>query len=136
MKIELEDSDIQRIVERLAAVLRPDFVKAKVVQIEPLMDTQGVARYLGVDISWVNKAVSEKRIPHNQWYEPQGRALDPSEESYPAAELRGILSIKVGKYNKFKKSTIDDWIGQNTVKPISDSSLADYRSRRNDGQGA
>ncbi|HBL24919.1 MAG TPA: hypothetical protein DDZ40_12510 [Deltaproteobacteria bacterium] len=102
MRIEIEDTDIQRIAERVAAVLKSGSDKAKVAQIEPLMDTHGVARYLGVDISWINKAVSEKRIPY----------------------------IKIGKYNKFRKDAIDGWIEQNTVRPIGVSSLSDYMPRR------
>jgi len=102
MKIEIEDTDIQRIAERVAALLRSKPDNTKVSQIQPLMDTHGVARYLCVDISWINKAVSEKRIPY----------------------------VKVGKYNKFKKDVIDDWIAQNTVRPIGESSLSDYVPRR------
>ncbi len=116
MKIELEDTDIERIVERLRTVIKSDCVKTQITQVEALMDTKAVARYLGVDVSWVNKAVSEKRIPY----------------------------IKIGKYNKFRKHTIDSWIEknavktkeENAVKPIEPLSLSGYKARRKNEQRA
>jgi excisionase family DNA binding protein len=49
-----------------------------------LMDVQDVAEYLGVKVSWVYDKTRRKEIPH----------------------------AKVGKYLRFRKSAIDEWLTQ------------------------
>jgi|SRR3989337_484274 len=57
---------------------------------DTIFDKKGLAEYLNVPVTWVDKKVSFNEIPY----------------------------FKAGKYPRFKKSIIDKWIEDNTVRAI------------------
>ena len=85
MNIAIDDKDVQRIAEKLLELLAPRLNVNK--QIEEIFDKKGVAAYLHVEASWVDKNLYT--IPH----------------------------FKVGKYVRFRQSHIDKWIETNKVMP-------------------
>jgi excisionase family DNA binding protein len=94
MKIEIEPKDMESFAHKLIDLLKPlmsSFQRQESERTEGtgqnqrvLMDVQGVAKYLGVKVSWVYDKTRKKEIPH----------------------------AKVGKYLRFRKSAIDDWLVQ------------------------
>jgi excisionase family DNA binding protein len=60
---------------------------------------QGLAEYLHVEVSWIDKQITNRAIPY----------------------------FKAGKYTRFKKSHIDRWIETLKVYPIPE--LKNYRRR-------
>ena len=58
---------------------------------DKIMDVKGLAAYLQVAESWV----------------------------YNQVALNGIPFFKCGKYTRFRKEDIDNWIGKHTVKTVS-----------------
>jgi excisionase family DNA binding protein len=97
MKIELESHDIESIAQRVSEVLRPMLSnQEKNGDKEIIIDVNGLAEYLQVDISWVYKQVS----------------------------LRGIPFFKTGKYSRFRKMDIDKWIESQSVRSIPPMRLA------------
>ncbi|MDA8171858.1 MAG: helix-turn-helix domain-containing protein [Nitrospiraceae bacterium] len=90
MKTELEPQDIEAIAQRVAEILRPMLARNNRPADDTIFDVQGLAAYLRVDESWVYKQVSLKAIPH----------------------------FKAGKYTRFKKSAIDRWSEERTIRPI------------------
>ena len=90
MKIELEESDMQAIADRIADTLRPVTSSAKAE--DQVLDKQGLAEYLHVDTSWIDKNY-EDLLPH----------------------------FHVGKYPRFKKSKIDKWMDSHKPLQDSDS---------------
>ena len=63
-----------------------------------ILNKKKLARYLNVDVSWIDKKVSANEIPF----------------------------FKIGKYVRFRKPNIDKWIDSKTVKPISPLKLVNY----------
>ena len=57
---------------------------------DAIFDKKKLAEYLNVPVTWVDKKVSFNEIPY----------------------------FKAGKYPRFKKSVIDKWIEDNTVRAI------------------
>lgn len=94
MRIEIEPKDMESIAYKLMDLLKPlmsSLQREKNGRTEGtgqnqrvLMDVQGVAKYLGAKVSWVYDKTRKKEIPH----------------------------AKVGKYLRFKKSNIDEWLAQ------------------------
>ncbi len=82
MKIELEASDIERIAERVVEQLTPLFNNSHDSKNDELMDVQGLADYLKVKRQWV----------------------------YEKTHLGIIPYYKVGKYPRYRKSKIDEWL--------------------------
>ena len=95
MKTILEPSDIEAIAQMVVEALRPLINKNGTTNREKIMGVQDLCQYLKVDESWVYKQVSLKTIPF----------------------------FKAGKYTRFRKSKIDRWIEENTIKPLSEPSL-------------
>ena len=95
MKTELEQNDIELIAQQLADKLKPLLCKSPKQTEDTIFDVKQLAQYLKVDASWIYNQVHLKTIPY----------------------------FKVGKYTRFKKSVIDRWIEQATVKPIPSAGL-------------
>lgn len=90
MKTHLEPEDISLIVEAVIEKLRPLLSNSKEKAEDVIFTPETLAKYLQVDTSWVYKQVSLKTIPY----------------------------FKSGKYTRFKKSVIDKWIDNKTMRPI------------------
>lgn len=96
MRLELESDDIEAIAQRVLDVLKPLLSKARISSHEDdIMCVHDLCTYLQVDESWVYKQVSLKSIPF----------------------------FKAGKYTRFRRSKIDRWIEENSVKPVSEPTL-------------
>ncbi len=78
MNIVIDDEDIQRIAEKVTELLTPRINIHEPV--DEIFDKKGLAEYLGVDISWIDK------------------------------NLHRITHFKLGKYVRFRRSHIDRWI--------------------------
>ena len=88
MKLELEQTDLQRIAEHVLDALRPLLAgTGKDKPVDAVMDVQALADYLKVAPTWVYKQVQFKSIPH----------------------------FHAGKFPRFKRSEIDSWIKQNST---------------------
>lgn len=91
MKTHLEPEDIQAIAEAVTEMIKPLLSNNARERTEDAIFTpESLAEYLQVDTSWVYKQVSLKTIPY----------------------------FKSGKYTRFKKSAIDKWIDNKSVRPI------------------
>jgi len=95
MKAEFEDCDIEAIANRVAEFLKPHLSKNRHQEEDKIFNVKELAEYLKMDVSWVYKQVSKKTIPY----------------------------FKPGKYNLFRKSEIDKWIAEYTIKPVPQLSL-------------
>lgn len=97
MKFEFEKKDIEAIAQRVAELLREMLVQQSRAEAEDIIfDVAGVAEYLGVNKTWVYAKKHDPIFPY----------------------------IKVGKYTRFKKSEIDEWLrrsGNKAVGPIINS---------------
>lgn len=90
MKIELEQSDIQMIAERVVESLKPLLLNSQKQNEDGTIFTpETLAEYLRVDVSWVYKQVSQQAIPF----------------------------FKSGKYVRFQKSSINKWIKSQSREP-------------------
>lgn len=89
MKSELEPQDIQAIAEKVVELLKPH-LQASGIQEDTVFDKPGLAEYLRVDVSWVNKQITLRSIPY----------------------------LKVGKYTRFKKTHIDRWMETFKADPL------------------
>ena len=92
MKFEIESQDVDAIAEKVSEKLLKPLLSAIEGHGEgdTILDVEGLAKYLGVDISWVYKQVSLKTIPF----------------------------FKVGKYTRFRKKKIDKWTEDGMVRPV------------------
>ncbi|OPX96763.1 MAG: Helix-turn-helix domain protein [Syntrophorhabdus sp. PtaB.Bin006] len=81
MRIELEPQDLQAIADRVIEVLRPH-LQVGSNQEDTIFDKAGLAEYLHVDVSWINKQITARAIPY----------------------------LKMGKYTRFRKTDIDRWL--------------------------
>jgi len=84
MKLELERDDIEAIARRVADLLR-SHLKQPVTEQEKIFTVKTLAEYLEVTEAWIYKYVSQRGIPY----------------------------FKSGKYTRFKKTEIDEWIKEN-----------------------
>ncbi len=82
MKIELETGDIERIVEKVVDRLTPLLNNPSNPKYDELMDVQGLADYLKVKKQWI----------------------------YEKTHLGLIPYYKVGKYPRYRKSKVDEWL--------------------------
>lgn len=89
MRSELEPQDIEAIARKVVEMLLPLIPSAR--QEDEVFDKQGLADYLKVDISWINKQIANRAIPY----------------------------FHLGKYVRFKKSRIDRWVETKNVEPSS-----------------
>jgi len=85
MKTTFESSDIEAIATRVAELLVSRLNIGK--DVEEIFDKKTLAKYLLVNVSWVDKSLHT--IPH----------------------------FKPGKYVRFRRSEIDKWIAKNMVMP-------------------
>ncbi|HQJ95442.1 MAG TPA: helix-turn-helix domain-containing protein [Syntrophorhabdaceae bacterium] len=89
MRFELEDHEIWEITQKIVEMLKP-YLQISSKQEDAIYDKAGVAEYLHVDVSWINKQITLRAIPY----------------------------IKMGKYTRFKKSDIDRWLEKKKVEPL------------------
>ena len=92
MKTEFEQTDIHAIASAVAEIIKP--LRARNIKqesVDAILDAQGLADYLQLDISWIHRQVQLKTIPY----------------------------FKAGKYLRFRKSAIDKWIDKETINPLS-----------------
>jgi excisionase family DNA binding protein len=90
MKTSLEKEDIEAIATEVLSMVKP-LLENNGGGEDIIFDVKGLADYLKVDETWVYRQISLKTIPF----------------------------FKVGKYTRFKKSAIDRWADNRTIKPIS-----------------
>ncbi len=88
MKTLLEPEDVLSIAEKVVEMLRPLIPTGS--QEDALFDKKGLAEYLRVDVSWIDKAITNRTIPY----------------------------FKMGKYTRFRKSHIDRWLEAKKVEPL------------------
>jgi len=91
MLIEFDNHDIQRIAERVVELLKP-LLKSSPQKDdrEIILDVNGLASYLKVTKSWV----------------------------YERTHLGEIPYYKVGKFPRFRKKDIDQWLNSNFYLPV------------------
>jgi excisionase family DNA binding protein len=86
MKLELESHDAQAIAQMVAELLKRDLAGIGTTPSD-IMDVESLADYLKVSKDWVYKQVQYKTIPH----------------------------FKAGKFPRFKRREVDDWIKQQST---------------------
>ncbi len=84
MKTELEPQDIEAIVNGVIEKLKPIIAGNNKHEDDTIFDVDGIAGYLKVKKQWVYEKVHNNGIPY----------------------------YKVGKYPRFRKSKIDEWLGK------------------------
>jgi excisionase family DNA binding protein len=87
MKTEFEPEDIRTLAEKVAEILKPCLTGSR--DEDAVYDKESLASYLHVDVTWINRQITERSIPY----------------------------LKVGKYSRFKKSHIDSWLESMKVEP-------------------
>jgi len=88
--IQIEESDIERIATRLFLMLQETSAPSK-TEISPIMNVDELADLLRVEKTWVYKQVQFKSIPH----------------------------FHAGKYPRFKRKEIDQWIHDQSMPSTS-----------------
>ncbi len=91
MRVNFDEEDISFISQKIIEAIRPLLDKSELSGDDVIYDVKGISEYLKVDTSWIYKATSLKEIPH----------------------------IKLGKYTRFKKSVIDEWLKSQTIRPVA-----------------
>ena len=99
MNIKMESSIhaeelVEAIARQVVTFLRPVLARSKTSDKESLLDVKGLAQYLGVKPQWVYERVAQREVPF----------------------------LKVGKFPRFRKSEIDQWL--DTLKSPAMSSLS------------
>ena len=102
LKIQLEDTDLQRIATTVIEELKPLFPKVcKDDSQDSIMGIKELVEYLGMSEKWVYDQTAHKAIPH----------------------------FKLGHVLKFRKKEIDKWLSSLSVptidKPASVKKLLD-----------
>jgi hypothetical protein len=90
MKIELESQDVQCIAEKVLEIIKPYLAKEMPREQDIIFDKKGLADYLNIDTSWIDKNYEEK-LPH----------------------------FHIGKYVRFRKSLIDKLADAHNVRVLS-----------------
>ena len=97
MKTELEEQEIAAIAQRVAEHMSKLPVFGNSEGDSTIMDIDGLAQYLKVGKQWVYDRVHRNAIPH----------------------------YKLGKYPRFKKAKIDEWLrkmergnGEKSLQPV------------------
>jgi excisionase family DNA binding protein len=88
MKLDLEASDIDAIARQVTKTLLPHLERQGDTERDAVFTANELAEYLKVKQSWVYDRVKKKAVPH----------------------------FKLGKYLRFKKSAIDRWIRESSIK--------------------
>lgn len=91
--VRLESEEVEDIARQIADHLEPIIKKGLKSKGsgEPLFDVKVLATYLEVTPDWIYKKTADRSIPY----------------------------IKVGRFIKFKKSEIDAWLVEQSVRPLS-----------------
>ncbi len=84
MKTELEPEDIEVIAQRVVELLKPMLSSNDKKEDDVIFDVQGLAEYLKVNKQWVYDKVHQGAIPYH----------------------------KAGKYPRFRKAEIDQWLNK------------------------
>lgn len=82
MRIELEPQDIEAIAQRLLELLKPILLGNGKGEDDTILDVQSLAEYLRVNKQWVYDKIHQEAIPY----------------------------YKLGKYPRFRKAEIDEWL--------------------------
>lgn len=91
MRTELEEKDLVAIAEKVAAIIKPMLThSAGSNEKNVVFDVKGLAAYLHVNASWVYQQIHAHSIPF----------------------------LKIGKYPRFKKREIDQWLESKDIRPI------------------
>ena len=98
--MKFEDSELQSLADALAQRLNPLVEVKSQDTMDVVFDKKGLADYLNVDVSWIDKQVSARNIPF----------------------------LKLGKYVRFKKSHIDKWL--DTIEKQPSPHLKMLKTRR------
>jgi excisionase family DNA binding protein len=95
MRVTLEVEDIQAIVTKVIEAIKPLLVSNNGHSEDKVFDKKGLAEYLNVSMSTINKLVSYKQIPH--------------------------FKINHGSSGgvRFYKRDIDKWIQRQTIPDIN-----------------
>lgn len=99
MKIELEDRDKEEIAERIIRDLKSFFNKNSRREEDRVFDKKGLAQYLNISESTINKLVSNKQIPFFKIQQAQSGGV------------------------RFFKRDIDQWVRKQTIPAIYPLSL-------------
>jgi len=86
MEIQIDDKDIDRIASRLINMLQGSIVTSKQPE-SKIMDVEELSTLLRVEKTWVYKQIQFKSIPH----------------------------FHAGKYPRFKRMEIDNWITEQSM---------------------
>ena len=93
MKLEIEQTDIEAIANRVAEILKPMLSSTtKHDEKDVLLDVVQLAAYLNVSKAWVYDRIRDNEMPHS----------------------------KVGKYLRFRRRDIDKWVEAQSFKPFHD----------------
>lgn len=96
MKTELEPQDIEAIAQRVADILKPMISgNGKSADEDAVFDKKGLAAYLHVSESTINKLVMNKQIPHFK---------------IQAGQSGGV---------RFRQRDIDKWMQRHTIPEIT-----------------
>jgi len=90
LSLQIQPLFIQAIGDHIIERLNPIIGKMK-QEDDTILDVKGIAAYLNVDENWIYQRTRKQEIPF----------------------------IKKGKYCMFRKSTIDAWLNQDAIKPLS-----------------
>jgi excisionase family DNA binding protein len=105
--VQLGEEDRQAIAMQVAKILTPMITRTnKHSNEDRLFDVPSLAEYLGVSKDWVYKQVAQQGIPH----------------------------VKTDRLVRFRKSAIDRWLEDRTVKSLS-RNPADKYLRKDNGAG-
>lgn len=91
MLIELDDRDVERVANKVIELLKPLLKSSSQKDDrETILDVEGLASYLKVNKSWV----------------------------YERTHLNEIPYYKIGKFPRFRKKDIDQWLNLNFYLPV------------------
>jgi predicted DNA-binding transcriptional regulator AlpA len=92
MKIELEQSDIQAIAEKVVELMKPYLSQRSDLQEHTIFDVPGLCEYLHVTPKWIHERTHLKQIPH---YKLSNKQL------------------------RFRKKDIDKWLSSTRTSAIN-----------------
>jgi excisionase family DNA binding protein len=96
MIFELDPKEVEAIADKVFTRLKPlltgssELIGRNTSNDPAHFSVKGLAEYLTVDPSWIYQKVRDQKIPY----------------------------IKMGKYTKFRKSEIDLWLENKSIKPL------------------
>lgn len=103
---QLGEEDRRAIASEVARMLTPILSRtAEKTTDERIFDVPGLAEYLHVSTDWVYKQVSKQGIPF----------------------------VKTDRLVRFRKSAVDRWLEERTVKPIPKSPVEKYLNQKRAG---